>query len=207
MAQPDVATTEALRDNELPADLAEAFRRAGRLDDPPETLAEGFSAVTALLNEVGLTVTIEDMYQPEPTRHRVHTPDGAEYVPCVLDALIVALLLDSDPVEIDSEPPVGEEVVHISVSRHEVTVTPESTVTSFGLGLEESTDPDPDALDEALNDPDAPIPTTCSVINTFPSSSDYDRWARDVSEAAVMQLTVDELFALARWATETHVST
>lgn len=206
MAQPDTATEEALPDNELPADLAEAFRRAGRLEDPPETLAEGFSAVTALLNEVGLTVTLEDMYQPEPTRHRVHTPDGAEHVPCVLDALIVALLLDSDPVEIDSEPPVGEETVHIRVAGDQVTVTPERAVTSFGLGLEESADPGLDALEEALNDPDAPIPTTCSSINAFPSSGAYDRWERDVTEAAVMQLTVEELFALARWATEEHVA-
>lgn len=206
MAQPDTATTEALPENELPADLAEAFRRAGRLDDPPETLAEGFSAVTALLDEVGLTVTLADMYQPEPTRHRVHTPDGAEHVPCVLDALIVALLVDADPVKIDSEPPAGGETVHICVSGDEVTATPTSAITSFGLGLDESADPDLDALDEALNDPDAPIPTTCAAINAFPTSAAYDRWERDVTEAAVMELTVEELFALARWATETHVS-
>lgn len=205
MAQQDAATQEALPDVELPADLAEAFRRAGRLDDPPETLAEGFRAVTALLNEVG-TVTLEDMYQPEPTRHRVHTPGGAEHVPCVLDALIVALLLETDPVDIDSEPPAGEEPVHIRVTGDEVTVTPERAVASFGLGLEESADPGLDALDEALNDPDAPIPTTCSAINAFPTSAAFDRWERGVSEAAVMELSVEELFALARWATEAHVA-
>lgn len=201
-----MSTKHDVDEIELPVDLAEAFRRAGGLDERPATLGKGFGAVTDLLNEAGVTVTPEDMYQSEPTRHAVHGGDTAEHVPCVMDALIVALLLDRDPVEIHSEPPEGGETVRFHVTDDEVTVTPTSAVVSFGLGLEESTDPDLDSLDDFLNDPDAPIPTTCSVINAFPDSEAYERWAADVSNAAVMALDVEAVFALSRQAAQSHVT-
>lgn len=193
-------------ETELPPDLADAFRRAGGLDERPKTLEEGFDAVADRLNEAGVTVTLEDMYQPEPTRHAVHVGDTVEHVPCVVDALIVALLLDTDPVEIYSESPEGGETIRFRVVGDELTVTPTSTVVSFGLGLEESTDPALDSLRDALNDPESPIPTTCSVINAFPDSRAYERWADGVSDAAVMELGVETAFALARAAVQSHVA-
>lgn len=201
-----MATEPKVDERELPTDLAEAFRRATDSDERPETLREGFSAVTDLLNEAGVTVTLEDMYQSEPTRHAVHAGDTVEHVPCVMDALIVALLLDTDPVEIHSEPPGGGETVRLHVTGDEVTVTPTSAVVSFGLGLEESQDPDLDSLSDSLNDPDAPIPTTCSVINAFPDSGAYERWAKDVSDAAVMELSVEESFALSQRSAQSHIT-
>lgn len=201
-------TTRAdVDETELPADLAEAFRRAGGLDERPHTLGAGFRAVQDLLNEAGVTVGIEDMYQPEPTRHAVHVGDTVEHVPCVLDALIVALLVDTDPVEVHSEPPGGGEPVRLLVTEDDVTATPETAVVSFGLGLEESTDPDPAALEDTLNDPDAPLPTTCTVTNAFPDPGAYERWATDVTDAAVMELSVEEAFALSRRVVRGHVTT
>lgn len=190
----------------LPPDLAEAFRKAGGLDECPDTLGQGFSAVTDLLHEAGVTVSLEDMYQPTLTRHAVNAGDLTEHVPCVMDALIVALRLDSDSVEICSEPPGGGEPVQFHITGDEVTVTPTSTVVSFGLGLEESTDPDLDSLNDSLNDPEAPIPTTCSVTNAFPDARAYEQWAAEVSDAAVMQLSVEGMVALSERALQSHIT-
>lgn len=201
-----MATESAADETELPPDLAEAFRQAGGMDERPETLETGFAAVTARLNDAGITISVEDMYQSKPTRHAVHVGDTVEHVPCVMDALIVALLLDNEEVEIHSKSPEGGETVHFRVIEDEVTVTPTNTVISFGLGLEESTDPDLDSLRDTLNDPDTPIPTTCSVINAFPDSDTYQRWADGVSDAAVMELSVETAFALAQEAVQSHVA-
>lgn len=200
-----MATRSAVVDRELPTDLAEAFRRSGRLEERPETLGEGFDAVTSLLDEAGVTVTLEDMYQPVTTRHSVHVGDTVEHVPCVLDAMIVAVRLDTDPVRIDSEPPGGGETVRYHVTDDEVTVTPHEAVASFGLGLDESADPDVESLQESLNDPTSPIPTTCSVINSFPDPEAYEEWAATVTDAPVMQISVEELFELAQEPTQSTV--
>lgn len=201
-----MATESTVEGTDLPSDLADAFRRAGGLDERPVTLEGGFSAVTERLNEAGVTVTPDDMYQSKPTRHAVCAGETVEHVPCVMDALIVAVLLDDDEVEIRSESPVDGETVRFRVTGDEVAVTPASAVVSFGLGLEESADPDLDSLVDALNDPDTPIPTTCSVINAFPDSAAYEEWAAGVSEAAVMELDVQTVFALAIQAARSHVS-
>lgn len=201
-----MATKTGVENRELATDVAEAFRRAGGLDARPKTLGDGFEAVTGRLKEEGVTVTLEDMYQPEPTRHSVHAGDTVEFVPCVMDAMIVALRLDTDPVEIHSEPPGGDETVRFQVTEDEITVTPEDAVVSFGLGLEESVDPDFDSIDESLNDPNTPIPTTCSVINSFPDSAAYERWVAGVTDAAVMELTVQELFDLSQQTIRSYVT-
>lgn len=199
-------TTHDVDETELPTDVAEAFRQAGGLDDRPQTLGAGFRAIEDLLSEAGITVTLEDIYQPGPTRHAVHVGEDVEHVPCVIDALVVALLVDADPVEVRSESPDGE-TVRFLVTGNEITVTPESAVVSFGLGLEESTDPDPSSLDESLNDPDAPLPTTCLVTNSFPNSAAYQHWAADITDAAVMELSVEEAFELSRRVVRGHVTT
>jgi hypothetical protein len=201
-----MGTKSTVDETGLPPDLAEAFRRAADLDEPPETLEAGFSAVSDRLTLAGITVTLEDMYQPEPTRHAVDVGDSVEHVPCVMDAMIVANLLDEDDVEIRSESPANGETIHFHASEDEVTVTPKHAVVSFGLGLEESADPDLDSFKDTFNDPDAPIPTTCSVINAFPDSAAYEEWAAGVTDAAVMELDIETVFDLSKQAVRSHVS-
>ncbi|WP_101297964.1 organomercurial lyase [Halegenticoccus soli] len=190
---------------DLPSDLAEAFRRAGSLDERPESLEAGHSAVTDRLNEAGVTITPEDMYQPEPTRHAVHIDGTVKYVPCVMDALIVALLHEDDTVEIYSESPEAGVTIRFRVTEDGVTVVPTSAVISFGLGIKESTNPDFDSVKDTLNAPDAPIPTTCAVTNAFPDSASFERWAAEISEAALVELSVEKAFSLSKQAARTHV--
>ena len=62
MVNSNVETRSDGNQIDLPSDLAEAFRRAGGLDERPETLEAGFSAVSNRLNEAGVTIAPEDMY-------------------------------------------------------------------------------------------------------------------------------------------------
>lgn len=182
---------------ELPSDLAEAFRQVGNRDDPPETLREGFTIIEETLEDAGVEVSLDDMYQSEPTRHTVYIGESTEHVPCVMDALIVAFTLNTDPIEIHSEPPDGGEPVRMHVTGEKISVTPERAVVSFGIGYAEADEADVTDVEAMLNDAST-IPTTCSVINAFPDSEAYAQWAAGVSEAAVMELSVEEMVALAR---------
>ena len=201
----DVTTRPETDRIELPSDLAEAFRQVGNRDDPPETLREGFAIIEKTLDEADVDVSFDDMYQSEPTRHAVYIGETTEHVPCVMDALIVALALDTDPIEIHSEPPGGGETVQFRVTDEELTVTPESAVVSFGIGYEEADEADMANVEEQLNEAST-IPTTCSVTNAFPDSEAYAQWAADVSEAAVMELDVEETVAIAQQASEDYAA-
>jgi hypothetical protein len=205
MVNSNVETRSDGDPTDLPSDLAEAFRRAGSLDERPETLEAGFSAVTDRLNKAGVTIAPEDMYQSEPTRHAVHLNETVKHVPCVMDALIVALLHDDDIVETHSESPQDGETIRFRVTEDDVTVVPASAVISFGLGIEESTNPDFNSIKDTLNAPDASIPTTCSVINAFPDSASFERWAAEISEATLMEITVEKAFSLSKRAARAHV--
>lgn len=206
VVKPTMATESADDETELPIELADALREAGGLDERPKTLETGFRAVIARLNEADITISAEDMYQATPTRHTVSGGGSVEHVPCVVDALIVAILLDDREVVIQSESPESGETIRFRVTGDEVTVTPRSSVVSFGIGLGESKDPDFRALKDALNDPEGSIPTTCSLINAFPDSDAYERWAEGVSNAAVMELSVERAFAVAQEAVESDVA-
>ena len=53
---------------------------------------------------------------------------------------------------------------------------------------------------EELLSEESTIPTTCSVINAFPRSKVYARWAADASGDAMKEFNVKELDAIARQA-------
>lgn len=182
---------------ELPPDVAEVFRRVGDRDAPPETLAEGFTIIEGALDDEGVSIGLDDMYQTEPTRHAVHIGDTVEHVPCVMDAMIVALSLGTRPIEIHSQPPDGGETIQFLVTDEDITVSPESTVISFGIAYEEADEAEIGEVNKLLNE-ESTIPTTCSLINAFPNSKAYDRWASTVSNGAVMELSVADLVAFSR---------
>lgn len=179
----------------LPADLAETIRTIGKRETPPETLRQGVAIITETLDEANVDVGLEDMYQDEPTRHAVHVDGTVVHVPCVMDAMIVALAHATRPIEILSEPPRSEGTVRFQVDEDEVRVTPERAVVSFGIGYGDAGATDITTAKETLNEASA-TPTICSTINAFPDSDAYDRWASTVSEAAVMEFTVADLVAI-----------
>jgi hypothetical protein len=181
----------ALTTTELPSDFATALTAMETSGDSPTTLAEALDAFDRMMDSAGVMVSVEEMYQPEATRPAVYLGDRVEYVPCVLDALIAALLIEQTQVEIQSDPPTGDPTVHLDVTADDVQVQPATAV--FSLGLPAAGIPDPTALEEMES---ASI-ASCSYINAFPGGAAYDRWAEQLSEGIVLQLDIQAFVALA----------
>lgn len=186
---------------ELPPDVAEVFRQVGNRDTPPETLQDGFTIIDDALDNEEIRIELDDMYQAKPTRHAVRIGDTVEHVSCVMDAMIVALSVETRPIEIESQPPSGGEPVQFHVTDENIAVTPESAVVSFGIAYEEADNTDVGDVKELLNE-DSVIPTTCSLINAFSDSKAYDRWSTMVTNGAVMVLSVEEFVAISRQAAQ-----
>lgn len=184
---------ETLATIELPTDLADSIQRTTDRDEPPTTLAEGLDAFERVMESAGVTISVADMYQPEPTRHAVDLGDRVEHVPCVLDALIAAHLVERPVVKIRSEPPTSGDPVRIEVTDDDVDVRPSTAVFSFGLAESDVRDPDPEAIDAM----ESVSLDSCAYINAFPDEAAYDQWATAVSEAVVMGLDADAMVAIA----------
>lgn len=187
---------------ELPPDLAETVRMVGDRDEPPATLAECFAVFETALDDQEVALELEDMYQSHQTRHVVAFDGTVEYVPCVVDALIVALAVEAHPVEIRSSPPGRGPTVDFEVADGSVSVTPETAVVSFGVAHEDA-EGDVTTVKDALDEESA-IPSTCTFINAFPDPSAYEEWAADVTGGAVMELAVPEAVEVARRGVEQY---
>lgn len=118
----------------------------------------------------------------------------------MLDALVAALLVEPDPVEIRSESPATGEAVVITVTEDEITVTPDSAVFSVGIAG------DADSV-ESLDDGDSVARTTCQYIDAFPDETAFREWQDQVSDVVVMQLDVDTMATLTRRAADDLIPT
>lgn len=184
---------------ELPADFADVIRTAADLDERPRTLR---SALQGLEIHVGIdesTVHPSDVFVDGTTRHELRFDDRVEHVPCLLDALFVARLLDASPVEIRSTPPTGGSAIEFTVAADGATVTPEDAVTSFGFSREDAANWGPGFLDEALDDPDFDGLPTCDLINAFPDDDAYEAWRETVPDQPVMRLSADDMIAMSEY--------
>lgn len=188
---------ETLERIELPDDIANGLQRVSKTDEPPETLATGIRAIELTLADAGLEITVDQMYQPNETRHAVQFGDGVKHVPCALDALIAGLLVEAETVTIQSEPPNSGEAVQITVTETDVSVDPSTAVFSWGFAAGDIRDADPA---DAVDDDGTVSFATCSYINAFPDEATYRRWVAGLSEAIVMQLDIDTMVALAEHA-------
>jgi len=113
-----------LQSTELPDDFAGALQELTTNGEPPATLADAVEAFDRLWDLAEVEVAVENMYQPGPTWHAVDLGGWVEHVPCLLDALIVALVVESEPVKIRSKQPDAETTIRLTVTDGEVEVEP-----------------------------------------------------------------------------------
>ena len=188
-----------LRRTELPADFGDALRGLSPDGDAPETLADAVDALDRLWADAN--VTVRQLFQPDGSRHVVDFGDRTEFVPCVLDAVIAALVVD-DPVEIRSTEPHTDATVRLTVTDDTVSAEPPTAVFSFGVDTEEVSDPDlsvPEGTDSV-------VMASCSYINAFRDPTAYEAWQHRLTDAYAMEIDVETLSAVAAIAAEEWIT-
>lgn len=171
--------------------------------DPPATLADAVDAFDHLWEVTGVQVSVDQLYQPEPTRHAVDFGDRVEHVPCVLDALIAGLIVNPTGTEIRSQSPSVGDTVSLSLTDDGVDVAPASAVFSFGVETAEVETAEVSVA--RLEETDSAVMASCAYINAFPDATAYERWADELSGAHAVTVGLDELLAFARIAAQEWV--
>lgn len=197
------ARTE-IPDVELPAEFAAVIQTAAGLDDPPETLREGLPALEVVLEANQSGVDPNDIFQDSPTRHELRFNDRIEHVPCLLDALFVARLVDGDAVEVRSTPPDSGDPIEFTLTDGDMTVDPADASTSIGFSRDDATDWSPEFLEEALNDTDFDGLPTCDLINAFPDANAYEDWRATIPDQPVMRLSADDMISLSAYTADVY---
>lgn len=174
-----------------------------RSGDPPATLADAVAAFGHLWEVTGVQISVDQLFQPEPTRHAVDLGDRVEHVPCVLDAVIAGLLVDPTGAEIRSVAPVGDATVRLSLTDDGVDVVPSTAVFSFGVEAAEAGTAERSVA--RLEESDSAVMASCSYINAFPDAAAYEGWADELSDAHALPVGIDELLAFARIAAQDWV--
>lgn len=177
---------------ELPADMATVLTDVRPTNEQPSTLADIVDPAAEWLPPER-SLSLAAMYQDEETRHAVHLENSTEHVPCILDALIVALVTTDDPVRIESTSPVDGTTVAYRISDDTLDVSPREAVVSLGIAPEDAT-----GIQYGDDFEDNARIGSCSYINSFADEQTYAQWADETDAAAVMKLSVDEALAMAR---------
>lgn len=213
--------SEFLDDQDVPPDLGATLQATFGTDEPPTTLRDLVALVSRVLDESDHPIGVEDLCTANDSRHVARIDGDSWHYHCVLDTLFLPFLRpESTPVEIRSVSPTsdpggdtdgggdrdadgdgdrdadgdadGGDVVVITASRGEVSVTPPEAVMSVGLadGIELA---DPTDVDATLG-----YTEFCPYVNAFPSRATYEQWDRDTPGATTMAVSFPTGVALAR---------
>ena len=175
----------------IPPAVADPLQTAFALRKTPTTLGEWVTITSAVAGDVGLTVGMETLCTTKTSRHQATIDDETRYFHCVLDALIVPFLRDTDDsVTIRSESSISDTVVEIEAGQDLLPVDPPDAVMSFGV----ATDVDvPDAKDVDLS---FGYEWFCPYSNAFPTEAEYKEWASQ-TDAVTMAISLDVAHQLA----------
>lgn len=188
-----------LESTEITPEFETVFEEVADADIHPTTLGDIVDIYDQMMAAEGVTVTLNEMYQSKSTRHQLRVAERTEHLPCVLDALVAAFKVDASHVVINSESPLREDVVSLSVEGTSVEVIPDSA--NFSIGIL------PGDLENSVEklDQDESVLSSCSYINAYPDASAFDEWRAQLSDGIVLRLDTHEMVSLARYLAGTFV--
>lgn len=115
--------SSTFREIEPSLEATEQLQTAFGLPQSPTTLEEWVTITSAVADELGLTVSMDTLCTTEHSRHQATIDGDTHHFHCVLDALVVPFLCETDePVQIRSESPVFGTIVE-SVDYQSRTIT------------------------------------------------------------------------------------
>lgn len=208
------------------ADWTEKIIVTSEPEPPIETVARLFDTeagpeqLTAAFADQGVTLEASDYFLEDKSRHQVHVGEAVEHVPCVADALQVAVLVDQNPVTIRSFDPVTDTPVTFEVGADSLDVDPATHVISIGVArdLLEALPEGMDAInyaaavlgsnDQRTSHEGRPVvgeelaevglehirSVGCEYINAFESPETYQEWATEV-DAVTMALRAEAIMS------------
>jgi alkylmercury lyase len=184
----DWRPADGMLDTELPASLQAALE-AFVADGEIATLGDWTTVVRERTG--GGPIAVEDLCATdEPTPHWGVVDGDRQHYACFYDAVVLAALTDSH-VEIRTESPDGTVIEAEATPDGAITVTPSTTVVSFGIdpAAAESVD----ERDPTHADAYAAI---CPYVRAFPTRDAYADWAGTV-HAPTIALPLADATALA----------
>lgn len=179
------------RGPDIPNSLGEQLELALGLDTRPQTFSDWVDALARIADRNDIDVDRDMLCTTEASPHKARFDGETEYYRCVLDPIVVPFLAEEvDTVEIETESPVNEEIIELSVTETGVDASPPDAVFSFGVDA---------AVEGPPDDGVSPIfayGIFCPYGNAFASDDEYREWADGV--AAITMVT--DMDAVLEWA-------
>lgn len=176
----------------MPDDVATTFEAALDLASRPETVGDWIELTAARLDAAGISFGVEELCLTDESRHRAEIGGETRYFACVLDTLLVPFVLEApDQVAVQTESPVSETVIDVTVTQDGIVAEPEEAVMSFGLAGDAES---PAARGGILASDTVQV---CPYINAFADENEYEQWVDRTPEATTMVLPLEGGFALA----------
>lgn len=182
-----------LENKNIPQGLSEQLQRLFYLRKKPQTFGEWFEDWPH-----GSCITQrENLIASNETPHRVQCEQQIFFVPCVLDAIMLAIIDQAD-MTLETTDPHNGRVIKLDIkSDGQVNITNEreNLILAFGMANKNS---------RPL------LECCCPYLNLFTSRESFDGWVEKNNNITVTALTIDEAQQLAmRWVNEmqTNIST
>ncbi|MFC7156635.1 organomercurial lyase [Halomarina halobia] len=177
---------------DIPKPLGTQLKLVLGLDSRPQTFSDWVDALAYIAERNDIEVGIDMLCTTEESPHKARFDGGTEYYQCVLDPIIVPFLAEGvDTVEIETQSPVSEKTIELTVTETGVEASPTDAVFSFGVDANVEGPPE-----HGVN-PIFAYGIFCPYGNAFASYEEYEEWADGV-DAITMATDMDTAIEWAR---------
>lgn len=183
---------------ELPTAFAEHVASVDDIETPPTTLEEWWTVLAEQFSETDQSVTLDDLYSEEPTRHEVQVDGRINYAHCAIDALAAAVLEDQAEVTVRSVDPVTHTPITFSVGAGSIEASHPDALVCFGANLDDADVASAGSFAEwSVQDDKTEVKATlCQYTNAFENRASYDRWLAKTDATTALPLSPEKAVQL-----------